>query len=887
MTHPPSNFLKYRKTVFAPYILPIIPVGAKLRADSKVVPEQIGKIPGRYFPGNGEWSGFRAWSTNRTTSTALEHWQVWQSPTPDGCGVSIAIAIRTKIVLAVDIDADDEEVANDLELHVIMMMGHPGAIRRRHGSPRRVMFYAHNVRTMPVTKMRLEFKILATDQKAAIEILGDGQQVVLEGPHAKGAMHYWQNDVGLIEGLDALRRNQKTVDDFDALMLHLKGWIDTDDRFERVTMKLPSHGERGESIPISDLMSPHVADDKDMLARAIAAIDINSPKLASYDRWIDLFRAMKAACSGDDQFYAEHILPKMMEHPGNAAGGVEKMESHWHSFTSSSFGADHVYQTAAAFGFTEGLDNAQDIFANQPLPTVGDGPAAGADAGEVQQGDGGSGPPGGGNVPGPVPGGPLPFSYTDSAAADACAAAFSDQRKYSSDKGWVRLKNGVWAPDKSILHPIGEVCSAIGDPYRAQGPQQAQIDVMMKSTRKRQAVELVMRSHPSFYVEQEEFDADPWLLNTPGGIWDIRENSLREHGDLMRLQTSVTPDIAALFRGYEVACPRWMAYLDFIADGRPGVVEFLQRWGGQHFIGKVLGQYLLFIHGKSGTGKTVFVDVIIRLGGTYEKTVSGNFFIRTTEKRTFELYQLLGKRGVLADETPKGSTWDEMQILRMLNNSTLSAEGKGKDFVDFRNTAAVTITGNHRPSFVTHAEDSGIDRRLLVLTMNKKIAEHLSEDEEFAEHLVAEEGPAIMMWFMQGAQEGWQSFRDTKSYLGNLADPFKIMAAEYRRDANPFLQWISEEMQLDPTKELETRDAFALFKAYNLDQNPRWHMSKQDFKEGLEKATNGAVYFTRSGSKEKKGRWVFRGSTIGNDCGNDAKLIDPTGRVVTFPGQLK
>jgi hypothetical protein len=42
-------------------------------------------------------------------------------------------------------------------------------------------------------------------------------------------------------------------------------------------------------------MSKHIANGQDMLARATAAIDINSPKLASYDRWIALFRAMLRA----------------------------------------------------------------------------------------------------------------------------------------------------------------------------------------------------------------------------------------------------------------------------------------------------------------------------------------------------------------------------------------------------------------------------------------------------------------------------------------------------------------------------------------------------------------------------------------------------------------
>jgi hypothetical protein len=44
-----------------------------------------------------------------------------------------------------------------------------------------------------------------------------------------------------------------------------------------------------------------------------------------------------------------------------------------------------------------------------------------------------------------------------------------------------------------------------------------------------------------------------------------------------------------------------------------------------------------------------------------------------------------------------------MMLLTMLNGSELHAEGKGKAFLKFRSVASITITGNHRPAFVTSA----------------------------------------------------------------------------------------------------------------------------------------------------------------------------------------
>ncbi len=91
--------------------------------------------------------------------------------------------------------------------------------------------------------------------------------------------------------------------------------------------------------------------------------------------------------------------------------------------------------------------------------------------------------------------------------------------RYSTDRSWVRLESGVWVEDKTILYPISEICAEVGRPFRALGAQQAQIDIMLNGSRKHQTVELAMRNDPNFVARKEDFDADPWKLNTPVACW--------------------------------------------------------------------------------------------------------------------------------------------------------------------------------------------------------------------------------------------------------------------------------------------------------------------------------------------------------------------------------
>jgi hypothetical protein len=332
-------------------------------------------------------------------------------------------------------------------------LGVTPVVRRRDGSIRCVLIYRHKAGTQPIRKFA-GAHVDEQGQKQLIETLGTGQQVVLEGPHAKGAMHYWEGDRELVDHLDEIPQiTVKMVGEFyrelDELAVKVFG-------FEKHKLSLPGGGgNRAAAVSITNLTSPHLATDKELLARAIKAIDINDPRLADYDPWCALFRAMWAACGGDRQFYDEHIWPWLADNPANTP---EEMELKLASFKDSQLGVEFVYEWASVFGFMEPIGT---LRANDFTPDPG-----AAEPGETsaQGGDGAAVPPT------PTGNGPTPFQYTDLALADRFAAEHPDWR-FTPDEGWMRLKSGVYVPDRTILYPIGQLCSAVGDPYRTEaGP---------------------------------------------------------------------------------------------------------------------------------------------------------------------------------------------------------------------------------------------------------------------------------------------------------------------------------------------------------------------------------------------------------------------------------
>jgi P4 family phage/plasmid primase-like protien len=859
--HPtqPTNFLKYIGTPLESFVHPIVPRDAKLRDTSKIEATMLGKIPGVMSGNNGEWTGF-PWTSHRTTASMLQRWQMWQAEHK----IIIPAGLRLTEIVALDPDTDDERYRDFVWGLAEEHFGKTPVVRCRDGSPRIALFYRRTPGTAPIRKFAISFKD-EHDQRHLIEFLGTGQQIVGEGPHAKaGAMQYWLGDRHIVDYWDELPEltHEQVVGFYSELRGLTPQFFPT---FELLKGKLPSDSDRAAAISVTNLMSPHLEADLELLARAVRSIDLDHPCM-DYDQFIDVLRAICAACAGDMVFFTNVVWPWTCTQkvargngPRTEDAGIEWLEARWHSFTDSSIGKEFLYGfVASKFGFTEGAELlndkkaeendklADEVFLGSTENSGGDGQVDGA-AGNNAGADGNAAAPVGAG------GGPTPFPYSEVALVDLFATQ-NPYYRYTPDQNWVKLENGLYVPDHCIIEPIRRMCSAIGDPYRAISGQDG-IDLQLKGHRVHQRVEAALRSHPLMFARPEEFDTDPWLLNTPDGIVDLRTGNTLEHGMLMRQQTSVTPNFCA-FADYRYFCPRWLEYLEFISDERDWVISLLQRWGGSNLVGALFDVYFLFIHGKPGTGKTVFLDVLLRLMHLYAKPVSKTFFMRMLDKRTFELDKTFHKRAVFSDEVPKGSTWDEMMLLSMLNGSELAAEGKGKDFRSFRSIASITITGNYRPAFVTSAEEGGLDRRLLVLEVHKKIADFMPDNTRFAEEIVHEEGSAILAWFIQGAMEGWQSLEHTGSFMGDTVKEALVTAKTYRRDANPFLQWIKEDMEEGPEFDTDSKDAFKSYVEHMREQAPRYHISKEDFRMGME-----ALGFTfgRRTAGQYKGRSVFRG----------------------------
>jgi phage/plasmid-associated DNA primase len=95
------------------------------------------------------------------------------------------------------------------------------------------------------------------------------------------------------------------------------------------------------------------------------------------------------------------------------------------------------------------------------------------------------------------------------------------------------------------------------------------------------------------FARPEGFDTDPWLLNTPEYVFDLRTGSAIDHkealdrGILMRDQTAVSPDVLA-YNNYENGCPRFLEALHNMTEDEQDIA-LLGRHGAAGLVGTDLG----------------------------------------------------------------------------------------------------------------------------------------------------------------------------------------------------------------------------------------------------------------------------------------------------------
>lgn len=270
---------------------------------------------------------------------------------------------------------------------------------------------------------------------------------------------------------------------------------------------------------------------------------------------------------------------------------------------------------------------------------------------------------------------------------------------------------------------------------------------VMKRRDIRYILSALQAAKPMVLKDIRMFDDRAFLLNTPGGTYDLRRGmeGCRDHRaeDYITKTTLVSPD--SVNEGI------WRDCVGGLFLGDMELMEYVQMIAGLAAIGKVYQESLIIAYGDGCNGKSTFWNAIARVMGSYSGALSADALTVGCKRNVKpEMAELKGKRLIIAAELDEGMRLNTSLVKQLCSTDEVSAEKKYKDPFRYVPTHTIVLYTNHLPK--VGANDDGTWRRLIVIPFEAKI-QGKSDIKNYADYLVTHAGGAILKWIIEGAQK--------------------------------------------------------------------------------------------------------------------------------------
>ncbi|MFI1539549.1 DNA primase family protein [Streptomyces anandii] len=409
-----------------------------------------------------------------------------------------------------------------------------------------------------------------------------------------------------------------------------------------------------------------------------------------------------------------------------------------------------------------------------------------------------------------TPAGLLPDTLSDRGNAKLFVKLYADDYRHVPGIGWYRWDTTRWQIDEddTVLWAAGELAESIAaqDPrgvFSAQALQQHRRRAL--STAGINAMLTQAKSAPGMVLNAALLDADPYALCTPDGIVDLYTGLIKKPDpnlDFHSRSTSVGPQ--------HVRTPRWDRFLtDTFGDDTEGreMIAYLQLLLGYSVTGDVGGQVLPFLFGSGKNGKSVLLDVLMKLLGDYADAAPPGFLMaRPYEGHPTDLAELHGRRVIVCSEVKPGDKFDEARVKLLTGGDRIKARRMRQDFFGFQPTHKLWLLGNHRPEVGTGG--FAFWRRMRLIPFERVVPDDRKID-NLADVLVTEEGAGILGWLIDGARRYLAGDRDLTG-----PERVRIATTAYAETEDHAGRFYDECCALGPALRAEQTALYAAYKVW-------------------------------------------------------------------------
>ncbi|MFJ5035726.1 phage/plasmid primase, P4 family [Streptomyces sp. NPDC088560] len=404
----------------------------------------------------------------------------------------------------------------------------------------------------------------------------------------------------------------------------------------------------------------------------------------------------------------------------------------------------------------------------------------------------------------------LPDTLSERGNAKLFVKVYANDYRHVPGIGWYRWDSTRWQIDEddTVLWAAGDLAENLAThdargvftttalhKHRRRALSTSGINAMLAQA----------KSAPGMVLNAARLDADPYALCTPDGLVDLRTGLIRTpdpNKDFHSRSTTAGPQTMPV--------PRWQRFLtDTFGDNTEGqeMISYLQLLLGYSVTGDVGGQVLPFLFGSGKNGKSVLLDVLMKLLGDYADAAPPGFLMaRPYEGHPTDLAELHGRRVIVCSEVKPGDKFDEARVKLLTGGDRIKARRMRQDFFSFEPTHKLWLLGNHRPEVGTGG--FAFWRRMRLIPFEKVVPDDRKID-NLADILVTEEGPGILSWLIDGARRYLAGDRDLTG-----PERVRIATTAYAETEDHTGRFYDECCRLAPELRAEQTMFYAVYKAW-------------------------------------------------------------------------
>lgn len=341
---------------------------------------------------------------------------------------------------------------------------------------------------------------------------------------------------------------------------------------------------------------------------------------------------------------------------------------------------------------------------------------------------------------------------------------------------WLRRSGGIWIRDDLVEHRVRAM--------ETGSRQSAANNGEARFLTNRNMVSTLSMGRAYVAVRLSDFDTEPWLLCTPGGVVDLRRGEMRPCGidDMFLMQTHVTPSL----QWSPADTPLWWSHLMLMCKGNLEVMGYLQRLVGMSLIGDQNDKPHVCpqLNGVGRNGKGVFAQAIAYALGDYSQFASTRLLTTTENAHTTEQAGLRGKRFVVVEEVRRINS----SLLKDLTGGgVLRARRMRADDEEFPKSWTIWFN-NNGPMLFSGDQSDGLWSRVPTVDLGEGIPEEDRIDGMAS--ALRREAEGVLGWALEGLREFLayglmtpQSVTHSTNVRRSDADPLREFMNEcYERD---------------------------------------------------------------------------------------------------------